>query len=105
MNPFETNTKGRHFVVDVSINWATGKKWQTEVLDAWKVTHLNILCQNFSVSVPATCTMYNLRNTTYIMGRGKGGRGEPGGGVKGREGGGNLRSKDRSVCHSADHLK
>ena len=33
------------FVVDVSIIWATGIKWQTKVLDTWKVTHLNLLRQ------------------------------------------------------------
>ena len=28
------------FVVDVSIDWATDRNWQTKVLDIWKVTQL-----------------------------------------------------------------
>ena len=38
MNPFEIDTKGRLFVVDVSINWPSNGSWQTKVLDSWKVT-------------------------------------------------------------------
>ena len=30
-NPFETDTKGRLFVVDVSITLATNRNWQTKV--------------------------------------------------------------------------
>ena len=36
--PFETDTKGRLFVVEVSINWATNRNGQTKVFDTWKVT-------------------------------------------------------------------
>ena len=30
------------FVVDVSINWATDRNWQTRLLDTWKVTQMNL---------------------------------------------------------------
>ena len=43
VNPFETDTKGWLFVVDVSVNWSTDRNWQTKVLDTWKVTQLNLL--------------------------------------------------------------
>ena len=33
VNQFETDTKGRLFVVDVSIHWVTDRNWQTKVLD------------------------------------------------------------------------
>ena len=33
------------FVLDVSIKWATNRNWQTKVLDKWKVTPLNLPCQ------------------------------------------------------------
>ena len=36
--PFETDTKGRLFVVDVSINWPSNRNCQTKVLDSWNVT-------------------------------------------------------------------
>ena len=40
-NPFETDTKGRLFVVDVSINWPSDGNGQTEVLDSWwKCVHI-----------------------------------------------------------------
>ena len=31
------------FVIDVSINWATDRNWQTKLLDTWKVTQINLL--------------------------------------------------------------
>ena len=31
------------FVVDVSVNWATNRNWQTKVLGAWKASQLNLL--------------------------------------------------------------
>ena len=40
VHPFETDTKGRLFIVDVSINWATDRHWQTKLLDTWKVPQL-----------------------------------------------------------------
>ena len=43
VNPFETDTKGRLFVVDVSMNWPDNRIWQTKVLDSWKATQLNLL--------------------------------------------------------------
>ena len=30
-------------MVDVSINWATDRNWQTKLLDTWKVAQLNLL--------------------------------------------------------------
>ena len=45
VNQFETGTKGRLFVVDVSVNWPSNRKWQTKVLDSWKATQLTFLCQ------------------------------------------------------------
>ena len=41
-NPFETDTKGRLFGLDVSINWPTNRNWQTTALDSWKATQLNL---------------------------------------------------------------
>ena len=32
-----------HYVVDVSINWATDRNCQTKLLDTWKVTQLDLL--------------------------------------------------------------
>ena len=46
MHPFETDTKGRLLVVDVSVNWATDRHWQTKVLDTGKVTRLDLLRQD-----------------------------------------------------------
>ena len=43
VSPFETVTKGRLFVVDVSINWPSNRKWQTKVPDLWKSSQLNSL--------------------------------------------------------------
>ena len=43
VNPFETDTEGRLFVVDVSINWLTNRNWQTKVPDSWKVTQMILL--------------------------------------------------------------
>ena len=37
-NPFETDTKGRLFVTDVSVNWPSNRNWQTKEPDPWKVT-------------------------------------------------------------------
>ena len=45
VNPFETDTTGKLFVVDVSINWPSKRNWQTKVLDSGKATQLNLLCQ------------------------------------------------------------
>ena len=44
-HPFKTDTKGRFFVIGVSINWTTTRNSQTEVLDTWKATQLNFLRQ------------------------------------------------------------
>ena len=33
------------FVVDVSIDWATGRRWQTKLVDICKVTQIHWLCQ------------------------------------------------------------
>ena len=42
--PFETNAKGRHsFVVDVSIDWATGRRRQTTLVDTTKIPKVNLL--------------------------------------------------------------
>ena len=46
VNLFETDTKGRLLGVDVSINWPSKRNWQTQVLDSWKATRLDILRQN-----------------------------------------------------------
>ena len=43
VNPFETDTKGRLFVVDGSIDWPGNRNWQTKVLDPLKATQLNVL--------------------------------------------------------------
>ena len=40
-NPFQTDTEGRVFVVDVSINWPSNESWQTKVLDSGKTTQLD----------------------------------------------------------------
>ena len=29
------------FVVDVSVDWATGKRWKTKLVDTWKVTQIH----------------------------------------------------------------
>ena len=50
-NPFDIDTKGRLFVVDVSVNWPSNRNWQTKVLDSWKATQLNLLRQK-SVNDP-----------------------------------------------------
>ena len=42
VHPFETDTKGRLFVVDVTIDWPNNRNGQTRVLDSWKVTLLNL---------------------------------------------------------------
>ena len=42
------------FVVDVSVNWAASRRWQTKLRDAWNVTQIYLLRQG-SVKVPATC--------------------------------------------------
>ena len=52
-NPFETDGKGRLFVLDVSINWLSNRNWQTKILDSWKATQLDLLRQK-SVSTPVT---------------------------------------------------
>ena len=36
VNPYETDTKGRLFGLDVSINWPSNRHWQTKELDSWK---------------------------------------------------------------------
>ena len=36
-HPFETDTKGRLFVVDISIDRPSSRNWRTKVLDSWKV--------------------------------------------------------------------
>ena len=33
------------FVVDVSINQTTGRRWQTKLLDTWKVAQIHLLRQ------------------------------------------------------------
>ena len=45
VHPYETDTTGRLFVVDVFINWPSNRNWQTEVLDSWEATQLNVLRQ------------------------------------------------------------
>ena len=40
VHPFEADTKGRLFTVDVSINWSRNRNEQAKVLDSWKVTQL-----------------------------------------------------------------
>ena len=45
VNQFETDTKGRLFVVGVSINWPSNRKRQTKMLDSWKVTQLSLFHQ------------------------------------------------------------
>ena len=35
---------------DVSMNWIRNIHWQTEVLDSWKVTQLNLLLQRLFTS-------------------------------------------------------
>ena len=42
VDPFETDTKGKLFIVDVSINWPSNRSWLTKVLDSWKVTQLTL---------------------------------------------------------------
>ena len=43
VHPFKSDTKGRLFVVDVSVNWPRDRNRYTKVLDTWKVTKLNWL--------------------------------------------------------------
>ena len=43
VNPFDSDNKGRLFVVDVSINWPSNRNWQTKVLDSCKARQLNLL--------------------------------------------------------------
>ena len=38
VNPFKTDTKGRVFVVDASINWPSNRNWQAKVLESFKVS-------------------------------------------------------------------
>ena len=45
VNPFETDTKGRLFVVGVSKNWPSNRNGLTKVLDSWTATQLNLLRQ------------------------------------------------------------
>ena len=46
MQPFEIDTKSKKlFVVDVSLDWATGRRWQTKRLNTWKVTQKHLLRQ------------------------------------------------------------
>ena len=37
------------FIGDVSINWATGRRWQAKLLDTWQVTQVNNLPRQESV--------------------------------------------------------
>ena len=54
MNPFETDTKGRRFVADVSINWAS---------NTWRVTQLTLLRQEcVNVQVRWKVQQYMLNN-------------------------------------------
>ena len=53
-HPFEIDTKRRLFAVDVCINWATKRNWQSKVLDTWKVTQLNLPRQE-NVNFQASC--------------------------------------------------
>ena len=43
VNPFDTDSKGRLIVVDVSINWPSNRNLETKVLDSWKATRLTLL--------------------------------------------------------------
>ena len=43
VNPFETDTKGRLFVVGASVNWPSNRNRRTKVLGSWKATRLNLL--------------------------------------------------------------
>ena len=45
VNPFETDTKGRHFIVDVSVNWPSNRNWQIKVCDSWGTSQLKLLLQ------------------------------------------------------------
>ena len=45
VNPVETDTKGRLFVVDVSITWTSNRNRRTKELDSWKATQPNLLRQ------------------------------------------------------------
>ena len=43
VDPFKPETKQRLFVVDVSIDWATGRRWQTNLVETQKVTQIHLL--------------------------------------------------------------
>ena len=51
VHPFETDTKGRLFGVDVSVNWLSHRDWQTKVLDSWKATQLTLLRQKVLIVI------------------------------------------------------
>ena len=62
VDPFEADTKGKLFIVDVSINWPSNRNWQIKLLDSWKATELDLLRQKsvkltaLSVVLSRTCT-------------------------------------------------
>ena len=54
------------FVVDVPINWASDRNWQTKVLDTWRVTQLNVLHQE-SVKNTLEGMLGTVSITMYII--------------------------------------
>ena len=43
--PLKRLQKNAVFIGDVSIDWATGRKWRAKLLDTWQVTQINLHCQ------------------------------------------------------------
>ena len=66
VNQSETDTKGRLFVVGVSINWPSNRKWQAKVLDSWKIAQLSLLRQE-CVNFPATRKVYLMDRSVYTI--------------------------------------
>ena len=40
--PLKRFQKKTLFIGDVSVNWATGRRWQVKLLDTWQVTQVNL---------------------------------------------------------------
>ena len=57
------------FVIDVSINWTTVRRWQTKLLDTWKVTQIHLLRQKV-----ADQTSWSMEGNSDIFTLSEGGR-------------------------------
>ena len=66
-NRFETDTKGRLYVVDISIDWPSDRNEQTKVLDSWKATQLNLLRQkSVKLSKQQSVTTFPLPSVQWV---------------------------------------